>query len=144
MTTPVKCTACDGRGWKIVTRRGCVAAMGLHLEMSAREDCLYCDSNDPSTQVVEMFEWEVFSTSAGVDELGPCGTNSGQATAMDTLRTALRRLAAEPAQAGVTVWGRVVHRVYDFGTVPDDWSRRIIFTATVDPAGTVRFERVTS
>ncbi|WP_371781247.1 hypothetical protein [Streptosporangium subroseum] len=135
MTTPVKCDECDGRGWKIVTRRGCVAAMGLHMELSAREDCLYCEGTQ---QVVEMFEWEVFAT-AGIDDLGPCGISSGQATAMDTLRTNLLRMAPN----GVA-WGRITHRIYDFGTVPDDWSRRVIFRATVDPAGSVRFKRVTS
>jgi hypothetical protein len=67
MTTPVKCTECDGRGWKIVTRRGCVVAMGLHMELSAREDCLYCGGLE---QLVEMFEWEVFVTSAGTDATG--------------------------------------------------------------------------
>ncbi|MER6178592.1 hypothetical protein [Streptosporangium sp. NPDC001681] len=133
MTTPVKCTECDGRGWKIVTRRGCVAAMGLHLELSAQEDCIYCGGTE---QLVERFEWEVFITSGGTDELGPCGISSGQATAMDTLRTELRRM-----ESPSTVWGRITHRVYDFGTVSDDWARRVIFHATVDLAGSVRFER---
>ncbi|MEV4242555.1 hypothetical protein ACWDOR_12100 [Streptosporangium canum] len=133
MTTPVKCTECDGRGWKIVTRRGCVAAMGLHMELSAREDCLYCAGPE---QVVEMFEWEVFTTSGGTDDLGPCGTSSGQAPSMDALRTALRQMAPNTG-----AWGRITHRVYDFGTVPDDWSRQVIFRATVDPAGSVRFTR---
>ncbi|GAA2875286.1 hypothetical protein GCM10010517_36130 [Streptosporangium fragile] len=111
-----------------------MAAASLHMEASAREDCLYCDG---AKQLVEMFEWEVFLTAGGTDELGPCGISSGQATAMDTLRTTLRRMAAE-----ATVWGRITHRVYDFGTVPDDWSRRVIFKATMDPAGEVRFERI--
>jgi hypothetical protein len=109
--------------------------MGLHMELSAREDCLYCEGTE---QVVEMFEWEVFAT-AGIDDLGSCGTSSGQAPSMDALRTALLRMAPN-----VTAWGRITHRVYDFGTVPDDWSRRVIFQATVDPAGSVRFKRVTS
>jgi hypothetical protein len=135
MTTPVKCDECDGRGWKIVTRRGCVAAMGLHMELSAREDCLYCAGTE---RLVEMFEWEVFTTPDGTDELGPCGISSGQATAMDTLRTMLLKVPL-----GIPAWGRITHRVYDFGTMPDDWSRRVIFRATVDPAGSVRFTRAT-
>jgi hypothetical protein len=133
MTTPVKCTVCDGRGWKIVTRRGQVAAATLGLATSSREDCLYCDRGQ---MLVEMFEWEVFVTADGTDELGPCGTSSGQATSMDELRKALRRM--DPARKP---WGRITHRVYDFGTVPDDWSRRIIFRATLDAAGQVHFER---
>ncbi|MEV7804498.1 hypothetical protein AB0O28_16275 [Microbispora sp. NPDC088329] len=133
MTTPVECTACDGRGWKIVTRRGQVAAVSLGLATSSREDCLYCDGGQVP---VEMFEWEVFLTDNGTDELGPCGTSAGQATSMDELRKALRRM--DPARQP---WGRITHRVYDFGTVPDDWSRRIIFRATLDAAGQVRFER---
>ncbi|GGT08504.1 hypothetical protein GCM10010156_76870 [Planobispora rosea] len=136
MATPVKCTECDGRGWKIVTRRGCVAAMGLHMEQSSREDCLYCDGPE---QLAEMFEWEVFLTSGGTEELGPCGTGPGQATSMDALRTALLRL-----ETNVSAWGRIIHRVYDFGTLPDDWSRHVIFRTSVDPAGAVRFERVSS
>ncbi|MBB2914816.1 hypothetical protein FHS43_006128 [Streptosporangium becharense] len=136
MTTPVKCEECDGRGWKIVTRRGCVAATVLRMETSSREDCLYCDGAE---QVIEMFEWEVFLSANGTDQLGPCGTSSSQAASMDDLRMALRRLAANTG-----AWGRITHRLYDFGTVPDDWSRRVIFKATVDPAGSVRFERVAS
>ncbi|WP_433352825.1 hypothetical protein ACQP25_06225 [Microtetraspora malaysiensis] len=133
MTTPVKCTACDGRGWKIVTRRGQVTATVLGYETSSREDCLYCDGPEP---LAEMFEWEVFLTADGIDEIGPCGTSSQQAASMDALRMALRQVPAN-AQA----WGRITHRVYDFGTVPDDWSRRVIFKATLDAAGQVRFER---
>ncbi|MEU9835997.1 hypothetical protein AB0D67_31055 [Streptosporangium sp. NPDC048047] len=106
------------------------------MEPSAREDCLYCDG--PS-HVVEMFEWEVFLASEGTDELGPCGISSGQATAMDTLRATLRRLPP-----GAPAWGRITHRVYDFCTMPDDWSRRVIFRATLDAAGSVRFERTAS
>ncbi|MER5621093.1 hypothetical protein ABT061_08625 [Streptosporangium sp. NPDC002544] len=132
MTTPVKCTECDGRGWKIVTRRGCVAAMGLRLEFSAHEDCIYCGGTE---QLVEMFEWEVFTT-AGTDNLGPCGTSSGQAPSMDALRMALRQMAPNTA-----VWGRITHRVRDFSAVQDDWSRQVLFHATVDPAGSVRFDR---
>ncbi|GGQ05988.1 hypothetical protein GCM10010140_40450 [Streptosporangium pseudovulgare] len=136
MTTPVKCTECDGRGWKIVTRRGCVAASALQMEPSAREDCLYCDG--PS-HVVEMFEWEAFVTADSTEGLGPCGSSSSQAAAMDALRLALRK-AGMPSAA----WGRITHRVYDFCTMPDDWSRRVIFRATLDAAGSVRFERTAS
>ncbi|MEV7012937.1 hypothetical protein [Streptosporangium sp. NPDC051022] len=85
-----------------------------------------------------MFEWEVFLT-AGTDRLGPCGTSSWQASSMDALRMALRKLAPN-----TDAWGRITHRVYDFGLLPDDWSRRVIFRATVDPAGSVRFKRVAS
>ena len=136
MTEPVKCAECDGRGWKIVTRRGCIAAASMYMEQSAQEDCLFCEGQ---RQLVEMFEWEVFVTSEGTDQLGPCGISSGQATAMDTLRTTLARMSSNAA-----VWGRITHRIYDFGTMPDDWSRRVIFRAAVDPAGSVRFERVAS
>jgi len=106
--------------------------MGLRLEFSAHEDCIYCGGTE---QLVEMFEWEVFTT-AGTDELGPCGVSSGQATAMDTLRTEMRRM-----ESPATVWGRISHRVRDFSAVQDDWSRQVLFHATVDPAGSVRFER---
>ncbi|MEU4411393.1 hypothetical protein AB0F88_43410 [Streptosporangium sp. NPDC023963] len=132
MTTPVKCDECDGRGWKIVTRRGHVATSFLGGAVSSQEDCLYCDGPEP---IVEMFEWEVF-TSEGVDRLGPCGTSSGQATSMDELRKALRRMEPQPA-----LWGRITRRLYDFGMAPGDWSRQVIFHATVDLAGSVRFER---
>jgi hypothetical protein len=133
MTTPVKCAACDGRGWKIVTRRGHVTAATLGEAVSSQVDCVYCDGPDP---IVEMFEWEVFITGDGVDEIGPCGISSGQATSMDALRTALRRM-----DRGGSPWGRITHRVYEFGAVPDDWSRRVIFKARLDPAGSVRLER---
>jgi hypothetical protein len=133
MTTPVKCTACGGRGWTIVTRRGHVAAALLGEATSSQEDCLYCGGPEP---LIEMFDWEVFVTVDGVEQPGPCGTSSGQATSMDALRTALRGIEPE-----VAARGRVTHRVHDFGTVPDDWSRRVIFRATVDPAGSVRFKR---
>lgn len=136
MTTPVKCTECGGRGWKIVTRLGQVAATLLGMAATSREDCLYCDGPEPPA---EMFEWEVFVTVGGVDELGPCGANSGQATSMDVLRSEMRRVdAGDPA----IVWGRITHRVYEFGARPDDWVRRVIFRAAIDPAGAVRFQRV--
>lgn len=134
MTRLVKCSECGGRGWKIVTRRGQVAAVALGAATSSREDCLYCEGGQ---LLAEMFEWEVFVPVDGVDQLGPCGTSSGQATSMDRLREALRRI--DPA---LKPWGRITHRVYDFGALPDDWSRRVVFRATLDPAGSVRFERV--
>lgn len=115
-----------------MTRRGRVAAVVLQEAVSSVEDCLYCDGPE---EVAEMFEWETFATE-GTDDLRACGTSSGQATSMDMLRTALLRLDSP------TAWGRITHRVYDFGIVPDDWSRRVIFRATVDPSGSVRFERI--
>jgi hypothetical protein len=127
MTTQVSCTACSDRGWKIVTRRGHVAAARFGMAESARQ------------QPEEMFEWEVFVTSGAGEELGPCGSSSFQATAMDALRTAMRRLPADAC-----VRGLITHKVYDFGMVADDWSRREIFRASLDVAGSVRFERVTS
>jgi hypothetical protein len=134
MTRLVKCSQCSGRGWKIVTRRGHVAAAALGLATSSREECLYCEGGE---LLAEMFDWEIFIPVDGVDQLGPCGTSAWQATSMDALRAALRRMdpAAKP-------WGRIIHRFYDFGVLPDEWSRRGIFHATLDPAGSVRFERV--
>ncbi|WP_433500208.1 hypothetical protein ACQP1K_07850 [Sphaerimonospora sp. CA-214678] len=133
MTPAVKCTACDGRGWKIVTRRGQVAAAVLGLATSSREDCLYCDGGQLPA---EMYEWEVYSLINGAPQLGPCGTSVGQATCMDELRKTLRRLNPETQP-----YGRIIHRVYEFGALPDDWSRKVIFRATLDAAGQVRFER---
>lgn len=133
MTTAVECSACNGRGWKIVTRRGRVAGALLGMLASSQEDCVYCEGAAP---LVEMFDWEVFMGPDGVDAPGPCGTTSGQASSMDALRTALRQM--DPR---VQPRGRIMHRVHEFGVMPDDWSRRVIFRATVDPAGTVRFIR---
>jgi hypothetical protein len=139
MTTQVSCTACSDRGWKIVTRRGHVAAARFGMAESARQDCLYCEGPAALHQPEEMFEWEVFVASGAGEELGPCGSSSFQATAMDALRTAMRRLPADAC-----VRGLITHKVYDFGMVADDWSRREIFRASLDVAGSVRFERVTS
>ncbi|MEV4105546.1 hypothetical protein AB0J42_35335 [Nonomuraea sp. NPDC049649] len=136
MTTPVKCTACDGRGWKIVTRRGRVTATMMREATSSQEDCVYCDEGQ---LFVEMFEWETFLTGTGTDERGPCGASSGQATSMDELRKALRRMDPDSEP-----WGRITHRISDFSAFPDNSSRRVIFLATLDPAGSVRFERVSA
>ncbi|GLX96764.1 hypothetical protein [Herbidospora sp. NBRC 101105] len=133
MTKPEKCTACDGRGWKIVTLRGAVTATAIGQGNSSREDCLCCDG-PPSP--VEMFEWETFKTLGSTNEPGACGTTSGQASTMDALRTALRKMNSTDA------WGQITLRVHDFNVLPDNWSRNLIFTATVDSAGTVHFERV--
>ncbi|WP_232320029.1 hypothetical protein [Herbidospora daliensis] len=133
MTTPVKCEACDGRGWKIVTRRGQATARLLGLETSAPEDCLFCDG---PLQMSEMYEWEVFHSIGGTDRIGPCGTTSQQASSMDELRAALRQTPAD-----VSVWGRIKRRAYRFGFVQDDRDCEVLFHATLDGAGQVRFER---
>ncbi|MFG1708697.1 hypothetical protein ACFLIM_36420 [Nonomuraea sp. M3C6] len=135
MTTPVRCTECDGRGWKIVTRRGHVTASGLGLAASAQEECLYCPG--PAETPQERFEWEVRIDSGQGEALGPCGSSAFQATAMDELRRALRGMPQEAA-----VRGSIAHKVFDFGAAADGWSSREIFRAFLDPAGSVRFERV--
>jgi hypothetical protein len=135
MTTPVRCTECDGRGWKIVTRRGHVAASALDLAASAQEDCLHCPTTAEVPQ--ERFEWEVRVTSPQGETLGPCGSCGFQATAMDELRKAMKAMPPE-----VEFRGSIAHAVYDFGAGADCWSRREIFRASLDPAGSVRFERV--
>ncbi|GAA3249290.1 hypothetical protein GCM10020216_081290 [Nonomuraea helvata] len=135
MTTPVRCTECEGRGWKIVTRRGHVAASGLGLAASAQEDCLYCPG--PAETPRERFEWEVRITSEQGNALGPCGSSAFQATAMDELRKAMRSM---PGDASIR--GSIVHKVFDFGAGADGWSSRHIFRAYLDPAGSVLFVRV--
>ncbi|MGW0192993.1 hypothetical protein [Nonomuraea sp. NPDC003201] len=135
MTTPVRCTECEGRGWKIVTRRGHVAASGLGLAASAQEDCLHCPG--PAETPQERFEWEVRITSEQGEALGPCGSSAFQATAMDELRKAMRGM---PGDASIR--GSIVHKVFDFGAGADGWSSRHIFRAYLDPAGSVLFERV--
>ncbi|MFC4013929.1 hypothetical protein ACFOY2_42360 [Nonomuraea purpurea] len=137
MTTPVRCTECDGRGWKIVTRRGHAAAARLGMAASAKEDCLHCDGLDQGGALGELFEWEVRITASQGEELGPCGASPFQATAMDELRKAMRRMPE-----GAAVRGCIVHSVRDFGALPDDHFRREIFRASLDPAGMVRFTRV--
>ncbi|MET9339348.1 hypothetical protein [Nonomuraea sp. NPDC003804] len=134
MTEPVRCSECNGRGWKIATRRGHVAASRLGLATSVRQDCLYCEG---AGVPAERFEWEVFVGAKGGEALEASGTSPFQATAMDALRTAMRDL---PANA----WGQIRHQVYDVGAVADDHSSRIIFRAFLDAAGSVRFERVTA
>ncbi|MFB9472232.1 hypothetical protein ACFFR3_22200 [Nonomuraea salmonea] len=136
MTTPVRCTECDGRGWKIVTRRGHVAATGLGLAASAQEDCLHCPGSAEAPQ--ERFEWEVRIPSEQGDALGPCGSSAFQATAMDELRKAMRSMPGD-----VPVRGCIVHKVFDFGAGPDASSSRHVFRAYLDPAGSVLFERIT-
>ncbi|MGV9382078.1 hypothetical protein ACWDRB_40140 [Nonomuraea sp. NPDC003707] len=135
MTTPVRCTECEGRGWKIVTRRGHVAASGLGLAASAQEDCLHCPG--PAETPQERFEWEVRITSEQGEALGPCGSSAFQATAMDELRKAMRGM---PGDASIR--GNIVRKVFDFGAGADGWSSRHIFRAYLDPAGSVLFERV--
>ncbi|MEV0382768.1 hypothetical protein [Nonomuraea sp. NPDC050643] len=135
MTTPVRCTECDGRGWKIVTRRGHVTASGLGLAASAQEDCLYCPG--PAETPQERFEWEVRVASEQGEALGPCGSSAFQATAMDELRKAMRGMPRD-----ASIHGSIAHKVFDFGTATDGWASRDIFRAFLDPAGSVRFERV--
>ncbi|MFI9594553.1 hypothetical protein [Nonomuraea sp. NPDC052265] len=57
---------------------------------------------------------------------------------MDELRKAMRGMSVD---AGA-VLGRIVHSVYGLGAVPDEATRREIFRAYLDGAGSVRFERV--
>ncbi|MEV6150542.1 hypothetical protein AB0L53_09385 [Nonomuraea sp. NPDC052129] len=133
MTTPVRCTECDGRGWKIVTRRGNVAAVMLGMASNAVAECPLCEGPERGTTGGEAFEWEV---RVG-DELRACGSSSFQATAMDELRKAMRRMPE-----GSSVRGRITHSVYGLGAVADEASRREVFRAHLDPAGSVRFKRV--
>lgn len=135
MTTPVTCTECEGRGWKIVTRRGNVAASGLGLAASAQEDCLFCDG--PTETPREGFEWEIRIRSESGETPGPSGWSAFQATAMDELRTAMRGMSRETVVQGI-----IRHTVFDFGAGEHPWTQREIFRANVDPAGSVRFERV--
>src|SRR5437868_4281795 len=108
MTAMDRCAACEGRGWVIVTRRGQVAASRLGMAQSAQRDCLSCEGPDPRFVPGEMFDWEVFIDSRRGDEIGPCGSTSYQATSMDELRTAMRKLAPD-----TSVWGRITHKVFD-------------------------------
>jgi hypothetical protein len=57
---------------------------------------------------------------------------------MDELRKAMRD-RSEDASA---VLGRIVRSVYGLGAVPDEATRREVFRAYLDAAGSVRFERV--
>ncbi|MDF5753035.1 hypothetical protein [Spongiactinospora sp. TRM90649] len=116
-------------------RRGSVGAASLGIAPSSREDCLYCDG--PAEHPCEMFEWEVQVIVGNPVGLGACGASSGHATAMDALRTALRKLDPE-----TVAWGRIIHRVYEFGAAPDGWRRQVIFHASRGPAGTVVFDRI--
>ncbi len=135
MTTPVRCTECDGRGWKIVTRRGHATAAGMGLAASAQEECLHCQG--PAETPQERFDWEVRIPTQEGDVLGPCGSSGFQATAMDELRKAMRRIPGD-----ASVQGTIVHKVYDFGAGPDAVSSRLIFRAYLDPAGYILFERL--
>ncbi|WP_250906659.1 hypothetical protein [Nonomuraea sp. NEAU-A123] len=137
MTTPVRCTECDGRGWKIVTRRGNVAAVVLGMASNAAVECPLCEGPERVCSEGEVFEWEVRVGAGHGDELGASGSSSFQATAMDELRKAMRRMPE-----GASVRGRITHSVYGLGAVADEASRREVFRAHLDPAGTVRFERV--
>ncbi|GAA5086058.1 hypothetical protein HNP84_009624 [Thermocatellispora tengchongensis] len=106
----------------------------LGTATSSREDCLYCDGPAPT---LEMFDWEVLLPAEGGEErVSASGANSGQATAMDELRNALRR--TEPREGA---WGRITRRTYEFGAPVDDWRRELVFTAVLDLAGSVRFTR---
>ncbi|RJL31811.1 hypothetical protein [Bailinhaonella thermotolerans] len=83
------------------------------------------------------FEWEVFYSHQGEQKLGPCGVNVFQATAMDQLRTALRRFPPD-AEA----WGRICKRVYDHNAFPPECSRYEVWRAELDAAGSVRWQIV--
>jgi hypothetical protein len=135
MTTPVRCTECEGRGWKIVTRRGHVTASGLGLAASAQEDCLFCIGS-PERQR-EGFSWTVRVLTKNSEVAGPSGWSGFQATAMDELRTAMRAMPRESS-----IRGSIRHTCYDFGAGENAQAHREIFRAYVDPAGSVRFERV--
>ncbi|NUW33862.1 hypothetical protein HTZ77_20845 [Nonomuraea sp. SMC257] len=138
MTTPVRCEECDGRGWKIVTRRGHVAASKLGVASSSTVECLFCDGAECGAAASgEVFEWEVRIQSGCSESLGSCGSSPFQATAMDELRKAMRGVAGDAA-----VCGRIVHSVYGLGGTADGESRHEVFRAYLDTAGSVRFERV--
>ncbi|MEO3795798.1 hypothetical protein ABGB14_36800 [Nonomuraea sp. B10E15] len=135
MTTPVRCTECEGRGWKIVTRRGHVTASGLGLAASAQEDCRSCTGSSETLR--EGFSWAVRILTENGEIVGPSGWSGFQATAMDELRTAMRAMSREAAVRG-SIW----HTFHDFGAGESAQAQREIFRAYVDPAGSVRFERV--
>ncbi|MER7506653.1 hypothetical protein AB0L05_41640 [Nonomuraea pusilla] len=137
MTTPVRCEECDGRGWKIVTRRGNVAAAALGMASSVVVECLHCDGTEQTSPEGEVFEWEVRIDAGAGDELGASGFSPFQATAMDELRKAMRT-----APDGVFVYGRIILRLSGVGDASGEVSRREVFRASLDPAGSVRFERV--
>jgi len=137
MTTPVRCTECDGRGWKIVTRRGNAAAVVLGMASSAVTECRRCDGPGRVCPEGEVFEWEVRVSAGHGEELGACGSSPFQATAMDELRKAMRGMPAGPS-----VRGLIARSVYGPGAVQDTMSRCEVFRARLDPAGSVRFERV--
>ncbi|MGW7483482.1 hypothetical protein ACWGH8_33415 [Nonomuraea muscovyensis] len=109
----------------------------LGVASSAQAECDHCDGAEHAPPAGEVFEWEVRVGAGAADELEACGSSPFQATAMDELRKAMRGMPA-----GAPVHGRITLSVYGLGAVVDEASRRKVFRAYLDPAGSVRFERV--
>ncbi|SEL57598.1 hypothetical protein [Nonomuraea pusilla] len=112
-----------------------MAASGLGLAASAQEDCLYCLG--PAETPREGFEWAIRIRTEDGETPGPSGWSAFQPTAMDALRTAMRAMPR-----GLSVEGSIRHKFYDFGAGESAWAQREVFRAYLDPAGSVRFERV--